>query len=290
MTMKIVRSIREIKQEIKKLRQQDKTIGFVPTMGALHEGHLSLMRMARRQCDIVVVSLFVNPTQFGPNEDYKRYPRDFRSDARQCKGAGVDILFAPAARQIYPQGHRTQVAVGGLGEVLEGASRPGHFAGVATIVLKLLNIIKPAIAYLGQKDYQQTVVIRRMVKDLHLDIKMIVGPTIREPDGLAMSSRNRHLSASERRAATCLWKTLQEGKAMIQNGERDAAKVRSALTHRVAQEPLAKIDYMTVVDLKTLEEIKEVREPALLALAVWIGRTRLIDNVKVRPPHIKEGV
>lgn len=282
--MKIIRSIRGIKREIEKRHRRGKTVGLVPTMGALHEGHLSLMRMARRQCSIVVVSLFVNPTQFGPNEDYKRYPRNLKGDAKQCKGAGVDILFVPAARQIYPPGHRALVAVKGLGEVLEGASRPGHFTGVATIVLKLFHIVKPAMAYFGQKDYQQTVVIRRLVKDLHLDVKIIVGPTVREPDGLAMSSRNQYLSASERRAATCLWKTLQEGKAMIQNGERDAAKVRSALTHRVAQEPLAKIDYMTVVDLETLEEIKEVREPALLALAVWIGRTRLIDNVKVRPP------
>lgn len=282
--MKIVRSIPEIKREIAQFHRKGRIIGFVPTMGALHEGHLSLMRKARHQCGVVVVSIFVNPTQFGPNEDYKRYPRDFRSDARKCKGVGVDILFAPAARQIYPQGHRTLVTVGGLGEVLEGASRPGHFAGVATIVLKLLNIVKPAMAYFGQKDYQQTVVIRRMVKDLNLDAKIIVGPTVREPDGLAMSSRNQYLSASERRAAACLFRALQEGKAMIQNGERDAAKVRSALTHRVSQEPLAKIDYMTVVDLKTLEEIKEVRGPALLTLSVWIGRTRLIDNVKVKPP------
>ena len=286
--MKIVRSIPEMKREIARFHRKGRIIGLVPTMGALHEGHRSLVRMARRECDVVVVSLFVNPTQFGPNEDYERYPRDLKGDAQQCKAAGADLLFAPTARQIYPQGHRTLVAVRGLGEVLEGASRPGHFAGVATIVLKLLNIVKPAKAYFGQKDYQQTVVIRRMVEDLNLDIGIRVGPTVREPDGLAMSSRNRYLSTSERRAAACLWKALQEGKAMIRNGERDAAKVRSVLSHRIAQEPLAKIDYITVVDRKTLEEIKEIHGPSLLALSVWIGRTRLIDNVKVRPPPIKE--
>lgn len=282
--MKIVRSIPEMKREIAPFHRKGRIIGLVPTMGALHEGHLSLMRAARRPCDVVVVSLFVNPTQFGPNEDYKRYPRDLRGDARKCKAAGADILFAPTVRQMYPQDHRTLVAVKGLGEVLEGVSRPGHFAGVATIVLKLLNIVKPAIAYLGQKDYQQTVVILRMVEDLNLNIRIVVGPTIREPDGLAMSSRNRYLSASERRAAACLWKALQEGKAMIQNGERDAAKVRSILIHRIAQEPLAKMDYAAVLDPKTLEEIREIHGSALLTLSVWIGRTRLIDNVKVRPP------
>jgi pantoate--beta-alanine ligase len=285
--MKIIRSIRGIQREIDKLHRRGKIVGFVPTMGALHEGHLSLMRAARRRCDVVVVSIFVNPTQFGPGEDYQRYPRDFPGDAKKCRSAGVDILFAPSLKQIYPPDHRTLVSVKGLGDLLEGASRPGHFTGVATVVLKLLVIVRPEKVFLGQKDYQQTVVIRRMVKDLHLDSEVVVCSTRREPDGLAMSSRNRYLSVPERRAATVLWKALREGRAAIEKGDRDASRVRSILTHCITQDSLAKLDYVAVMAPKTLEEVHEIRGPVVLALAVWIGKTRLIDNIIVRPSSSK---
>jgi pantoate--beta-alanine ligase len=277
--MKIIRTIRAMKRHAEQLRRRGKVIGFIPTLGALHKGHLLLMQKARRQCDIVIASIFVNPTQFGPHEDYRRYPRDQKGDAKKCKTAGVDILFVPSARMMYPPAHRTQVSLRSLGDILEGMSRPGHFTGVATVVLKLFNIIHPDRAYFGQKDYQQTVVIRRMVKDLHLNTRIMVTPTVREADGLAMSSRNLYLSKEQRRQATILWKALKEAKKAVQQGVKEASKVRSMMIHRIAQEPHVKIDYVAVVDPETLEEVSNISGPALLALAVRIGKTRLIDNI-----------
>ena len=282
--MKIIRTIGTMQRHAEQLRCRGKVIGLIPTLGALHKGHLSLMRKAHQQCDIVIASVFVNPTQFGPHEDYQHYPRDLEGDAKKCKAAGVDILFAPSARRMYPPGHRTQVSLRRLGDILEGTSRPGHFTGVATVVLKLFNIIHPDRAYFGQKDYQQTVVVRRMVKDLHLNTRITVTPTVRESDGLAMSSRNMYLSKEQRRQATILWKALQEAKKVIQGGAKEASQVRSTMICRITQEePQAKIDYVAVVDPETLEEVEKIGGPVLLTLAVRIGQTRLIDNTMVRP-------
>jgi pantoate--beta-alanine ligase len=282
--MKIIRTIGTMQHHAEKLRRRGKVIGFIPTLGALHKGHLSLMRKARQQCDIVVASIFVNPAQFGPHEDYRRYPRDLEGDQKKCKTAGVDILFVPSASRMYPPAHRTKVSLRRLGDILEGMSRPDHFTGVATVVLKLFNIIHPDRAYFGQKDYQQTVVIRRMVKDLHLNTRITVTPTVRESDGLAMSSRNMYLSKEQRRQATILWKALQEAKKLIQGGVKEASQVRSAMIRRIAQESHVKIDYVAVVDSVTLEEVKYIGRAALLALAVRIGHTRLIDNMIATPP------
>lgn len=281
--MKIIKSIRQMQAWADGQRRRGKTIGFVPTMGALHEGHRSLMRAARRQSDQVVVSIFVNPTQFGPNEDYARYPREPTADADLCRREKVDILFMPTAGVVYPEGHDTKIVVGRIGEVLEGAVRPGHFSGVATVVAKLFQIVKPEIAFFGQKDYQQTVVIRRLVRDLNFPVKIVACPTLREPDGLAMSSRNRYLSAEERRAALILFKALQRGKELVQQRERDATTVRDEMIRLMRQEPLAKIDYAAVVHPETLEEVIEIQRPVVLLLAVWIGKTRLIDNLLVKP-------
>ncbi len=281
--MKILRTIEGMRRHAAGLRRRHMPIGFVPTMGALHQGHLSLMRMASRQCPVVLVSIFVNPSQFGPHEDYARYPRNLKGDAKKCRTAGVDILFAPTALQLYPHGFKTWVSVKEIGDVLEGHSRPGHFSGMATIVLKLFNIIRPHRAYFGLKDHQQAAVIRRLVKDLNLDTKIVLGPTIREPDGLAMSSRNRYLSRAERRAAPILWKALQSGREAVRKGVNRASNVRSAMIRRIVREPMAKIDYVTVADPETLNKISEIRGPVLIALAVWIGQTRLIDNIIVRP-------
>ena len=281
--MKIIKTIPQMQKWSEALRRRGKTVGFVPTMGALHEGHLSLIRMARRRCDQVVVSLFVNPAQFGPNEDYSRYPRDPGGDAALCRREKADVLFMPAAGSIYPGGHDTKILVGRIGEVLEGALRPGHFSGVATVVAKLFNIVQPQSAFFGQKDYQQTLVIKRLVRDLDFPVKIVVCPTVREKDGLAMSSRNRYLSAEEREAARVLFKALRKGRERVQGGERDAAAVRDAMTLLIQEQPLAEIDYVAIAHPETLQEVPAVEDPVVLLLAVRIGRTRLIDNLTVRP-------
>ena len=281
--MKILRSIDHMQRQGRRLRRNKKTIGFVPTMGAFHEGHLSLMRLAKRQCDSVVVSLFVNPSQFGPNEDFNRYPRNIKADFRKAREVGVDFLFLPTADQLYPSNYKTWVQVKEIAYVLEGARRPGHFTGVATIVLKLFNIVKPDRAYFGLKDIQQMIIIRQMVHDLHLDIKLVPAPTIREKDGLAMSSRNQYLSLTERRSASILWKTLCTGKKMVQAGIRNSSKIRSAMMKRLSAEPKAQVDYVMMSDPITLKEVKTIKKSVLLALAVRIGRTRLIDNITVKP-------
>ncbi|MER3401645.1 MAG: pantoate--beta-alanine ligase [Thermoflexus sp.] len=267
-------------QEVRTIRRGTPgTWGFVPTMGYLHEGHLSLIRRARAENDHVAVSIFVNPTQFGSHEDYNRYPRDLERDLRLLEPLQVDLVFVPSVEEMYPPGFQTWVIVEELSRPLEGASRPGHFRGVATVVAKLFNIVQPDRAYFGQKDAQQAVVIRRMVRDLNFPVEIVVCPTVREPDGLAMSSRNTYLSPQERQAATILFRALQAAKARYEAGERDGERLREAMREVLRGEPLARVDYVSVADPETLEELSRVEGPALLSLAVYIGNTRLIDNL-----------
>ena len=257
-------------------------IGFVPTMGALHEGHLSLVRRSKQENDITVVSIFVNPIQFGPNEDFNRYPRDFEGDFNKLQNEGVDILFYPDIASIYPEGYSTYVEVKGLSDKLCGAFRPGHFKGVATIVTKLFNIVKPKRAYFGQKDYQQSVIIRRMVKDLNLDVEIIVCPTVREEDGLAMSSRNSYLNGKERKAATIIYKTLTKASELIHSGIIDGVRIKNFMMEEIKKEPaVSSIDYVGVYDPETLDEIDVIKGEVVLAAAIFIGKTRLIDNIIV---------
>jgi len=263
------------------LQREGVTIGLVPTMGALHEGHRSLIRAARLACDASAVSIFVNPLQFGPLEDFDRYPRSLAQDLRLCQSAGVDAVFIPRAQEMYPPDFETAVSVQRLTRRYEGLSRPGHFGGVTTVVMKLLNIVRPDKAFFGQKDYQQTVVVERLVKDLNLDTEIVVRPTVREPDGLALSSRNRHLSPEERKAATVLYRALSDGRELIRAGERSVKKVEAAMTRLIWAEPLARLDYLAVADPITLDEVRSVRGRVVLLLAVWIGKSRLIDNLIV---------
>jgi pantoate--beta-alanine ligase len=254
-------------------------IGLVPTMGALHEGHLSHVRRARARDEVVVASVFVNPTQFGPLEDLTRYPRTPERDAALLEAEGVDVLFMPSAEEMYPPGFATRVEVGHIGEVLEGASRPGHFAGVATVVLKLFQLVRPTRAYFGQKDAQQLAVIRQMVRDLNLPVEIVAGPTIREPDGLARSSRNAYLSPAERRAATVLYHALITARDRFNAGECDAEALRHVMHRAVSEEPLARLDYAEVVNADTMEPPAMVEAGTLLVIAARIGTTRLIDNL-----------
>ncbi|WP_376790450.1 pantoate--beta-alanine ligase [Thermoflexus sp.] len=274
--MQVVRTVAEARAIRRALPG---TWGFVPTMGYLHEGHLSLVRRARAENDHVAVSIFVNPTQFGPHEDYNRYPRDLERDLQLLTPLGVDLVFAPPVEEMYPPGFQTWVVVEEVSRPLEGAARPGHFRGVATVVTKLFNILQPERAYFGQKDAQQTVVIRRMVQDLNIPVEIVVCPTVREPDGLAMSSRNTYLGPEERRAATVLFRALQAAKARYEEGERDAERLRMVMREVIQAEPLARLDYVSVADPETLQELSRVEDRALLSLAVYIGKTRLIDNI-----------
>lgn len=277
--MKIIRKIKSLRKEISRLRAKNKSIGFVPTMGALHEGHLSLMRAAGRQNDVVVASIFVNPSQFGPREDFKKYPRDIKRDASFCESCGVDIIFYPDTKEMYPQGYNTCVNVEGLGSLLCGAARPGHFKGVATIVTKLLNIASPDRAYFGQKDAQQAIIINRLASDLNIPVKIKVMPTVREKDGLALSSRNVYLSRQERGDAVILFKALSAAKELIRNGEREAAAVISAMKSIIQEKKNARIDYVSIVDMLDLKPVDRIKKKTLIALAVYIGKTRLIDNL-----------
>ena len=271
-------------EEMRALRRRfEGSVGLVPTLGFLHEGHLSLVRAARQRDDHVVVSCFVNPTQFGPGEDYERYPHDPERDLSLLRPEGVDAVFLPAKEEIYPEGDATFVEVAGMDDILEGAHRPGHLRGVATVVAKLLHIIQPHRAYFGQKDAQQLVVVQRMVRDLHLDIEIVARPTVREPDGLAMSSRNVYLSPQEREAALGLSKALRQAERRFAGGERDGERLRTAMRELIAQEPLAQLDYVSVADVETLQELELVGGAALASLAVRIGNTRLIDNVTLLP-------
>ena len=279
--MKTIASPREIQTYCKLALSEGKTIGLVPTMGAFHEGHLSLMRGARADNDLVVTSIFVNPTQFGPREDFDAYPRDLESDSKLASEVGVDVIFAPSVKDMYPYGYATFVSVERITEKMCGASRPGHFRGVATIVSKLFNIIQPHRAYFGQKDAQQCVVIKRMTEDLNFDIEIVVMPTVREKDGLAMSSRNKYLNAQERQSALVLSKSLFMSQDLIKSGQTNAIEVLQKIKQIIEAEPLARIDYVSIVDGETLEDVEEMKENTLIALAVYIGKTRLIDNVVI---------
>ena len=279
--MRRIQTVHAMRSWSRGLQREGVTIGLVPTMGALHEGHRSLIRAARLACDASAVSIFVNPLQFGPLEDFDRYPRSLAQDLSLCQSAGVDAVFIPRAQEMYPPDFETAVSVQRLTRRYEGLSRPGHFGGVTTVVMKLLNIVRPDKAFFGQKDYQQAVVVERLVKDLNLDTEIVVRPTVREPDGLALSSRNRHLSPEERKAATVLYRALSEGRELIRAGERSVKKVEAAMTRLIWAEPLARLDYLAVADPITLDEVRSVRGRVVLLLAVWIGETRLIDNLIV---------
>jgi pantoate--beta-alanine ligase len=280
--MKMIKHIQEMKEEALALRLSGKSIGFVPTMGYFHEGHLSLMRAARPENDVVVVSLFVNPAQFGPDEDLERYPQDMNRDVELALGADVDILFVPESKEIYPEGFCTAINVQGLSERLCGERRPGHFQGVATIVNKLFQLVLPHRAYFGLKDFQQTVVVRRMAADLNLDLEIVTLPTVREEDGLAMSSRNSYLSTEERSAAVCLKESLDLALRQIDEGEPSADRVRGSIRERIGREKLARIDYVSVSDPHTLTELSQIEGEVLVALAVYFGKTRLIDNLLIQ--------
>ncbi len=270
-----------MKQVARQARAEGRSTGFVPTMGALHAGHLSLVRAALAESQTVIASIFVNPTQFGPTEDFKKYPRAFPEDSKKLEDAGVDYLFAPEPAEIYPPGFRTWVNVEGLSERLEGRVRPGHFRGVTTVVLKLLEIVQPGKAFFGRKDAQQARIIRQMARDLHLDSEIVVCPIVREPDGLAMSSRNAYLKPEERRAATILFRALDAARASILRGERDALRLTAAMRELLRTEPLAEPEYVELVDAETLEHVTRLRGACLALLAVRIGKTRLIDNLLI---------
>jgi pantoate--beta-alanine ligase len=254
------------------------TVGLVPTMGYLHEGHLSLVRRARQECDHVIVSIFVNPTQFGPQEDLSRYPRDLDRDLSLLEPLGTDLVWMPTAELMYPPGYQTWVEVEAIARPLEGAMRPAHFRGVTTVVAKLFNAVQPHRAYFGQKDAQQAAVIRQMTRDLSYPIEIVVCPIVREPDGLAMSSRNVYLDPQQRRAATVLYRSLSAAKEAYENGERDAEKIRGKMKEVLAGEPLAQVQYISCADYDTLEELETVKGKTLLSMAVFLGKTRLIDN------------
>jgi pantoate--beta-alanine ligase len=276
--MRVVETIAEMRQVRKQLREP---VGFVATMGYFHEGHLSLVRKARAETPSVVVSIFVNPAQFGPAEDFTTYPRDFPRDLAVLEQEKVDVVFAPPVAEMYPPRFNSWVDVEKITDRLEGASRPGHFRGVATVVNKLFNITRPDVAYFGQKDAQQALVIRKMVADLNMDVKIITLPTVREPDGLAISSRNAYLNAEERKAAPVLYRALCLARKLWENGEKDAERIRQRMWELIEEEPLATVDYVSVADPETLEEMDGIKTPALISLAVRIGKTRLIDNVVV---------
>ncbi len=274
--MKVVETISDMRRLRRRLAE---AVGFVPTMGYLHEGHLSLVREARKENPSVVVSIFVNPTQFGPREDFKSYPRDTERDLSLLEKAGTDVVFIPSASEMYPEWFDSWVEMGRVAERLEGACRPGHFQGVATVCAKLFNIVQPTKAYFGQKDAQQAVVIKKMVADLDMNLEVVVLPTVREPDGLAMSSRNTYLNPEERKAALVLYKALTLAQRLYAGGERGAERIRRGMTALIQKQPLAEIDYVSVAHAETLDELDKVKPPALVSMAVKIGKTRLIDNV-----------
>jgi len=277
--MQLIKTVSEMRSHADQLRLAGKRIGFVPTMGYLHEGHLSLVRIAKEKSDVVVMSIFVNPTQFGPAEDFDRYPRDFDRDWRLAEQAGCDILFHPSVAEMYPEGYLTYVTVEKLTTVLCGRSRPTHFRGVTTVVAKLFNLVKPHVAVFGQKDAQQALVIKRMVRDLNFDVEVIVAPIVREKDGLAMSSRNTYLTPEERRDATVLYCSLLLAKELVDKGERRAEAIKTEMRKMIEATPTAQIDYISIVDTDKLEDKDTLSGETLIALAVYFGKTRLIDNL-----------
>jgi pantoate--beta-alanine ligase len=283
MGVRVFKNPRELQTFIKKLKKEGKTIGFVPTMGYLHEGHLSLVRCAKKDNDLVVVSIFVNPTQFGKNEDYDRYPRDLQRDLKLLEREGVDIVFAPKVEDMYPPGFSTYVEETKLSQPLEGKFRPGHFRGVCTVVNKLFNIVQPDRAYFGEKDYQQLLVIKKMVEDLNMDIEVVGCPIVREPDGLAKSSRNVYLSEEERRQATALYKSFLLAQKLVEEGLTDTQKLRQEILNFLKQFPLIKeIDYVEIVDPQTLEPVKEIKGGERILIAVRMPSARLIDNWEIK--------
>ena len=279
--MEIINRRQRMTSVARKLRrEQDRTIGLVPTMGALHEGHLSLVREARRMCDKVIVSVFVNPTQFGPAEDFEHYPRDLTKDTALLTDYNVDYIFAPSPEEIYPRDFSTYVNVGGLSKLLEGESRPGHFRGVATVVAILLNTVRPDFAFFGQKDAQQAVIIKRMVRDLAFDTEIVVLPTVREDSGLAISSRNLYLDEEEQRSATVIHRALKQAKEAFKKGERHPGRLADVVRTTIETEPRVRVDYVSVIDAESLEKLDRVDDrPALIAVAAYVGKTRLIDNI-----------
>ena len=288
--MEIINRRQRMASVTRKLRrEEDKTIGLVPTMGALHDGHLSLVREARRMCDVVIVSVFVNPTQFGAGEDFERYPRDLTGDTTKLADYNVDYIFAPPVEEVYPRGFATYVNVEGLSETMEGAARPGHFRGVATILTVLFNIIRPDFAFFGQKDAQQTLVVKRLVRDLAFDLEVVVLPTVREQTGLALSSRNAYLTEEQHKAAAVLYRALAQAREVYNEGERGAKRLAETVRTQVDAEPLARLEYVGVVDAETMEKYDRIPEdrPVLIALAAKVGRTRLIDNIIIQPARQK---
>jgi pantoate--beta-alanine ligase len=279
--MQIIERTAQMQAISRRVRFSGKAIAFVPTMGFLHDGHLELLKQGRRRADVLILSIFVNPTQFGPSEDYGQYPRDMEGDLSKAESVGTDYVFTPPVGEMYPYGFQTKVIVERVPEHLCGLSRLGHFEGVATVVAKLFNITEPNIALFGEKDFQQLSVIRRMVTDLNMDIEIVGVPTIREADGLAMSSRNKYLSAEERKSALCLKKSIDLTLEMVAGGERDAEKIKAAVRKLIVSYPFTDVDYIAICDPLTLDDIGVISEKALLALAVRVGRTRLIDNVQI---------
>jgi len=276
--MRVLSSINAFREARRKMGG---TVGFVPTMGYLHEGHLMLARRAKAENETAVASIFVNPTQFGPKEDFARYPRDPQRDLSLLEREGTDLVFMPEAEEVYPQAFATWVDVEKVTERLEGSTRPGHFRGVATVVAKLCNIVEPTAAYFGEKDAQQVVVIKRMIADLNMNLNVVVVPTHREPDGLAMSSRNVYLNTQERQAALILWKALSLARQLWSDQERRPESIKQQMVALIQKEPLARIDYISMADPETLEELAEIRHTALVSLAVYVGNTRLIDNITI---------
>jgi pantoate--beta-alanine ligase len=287
--VEVIHTVEWMKQVSRQARAEGRLTGFVPTMGALHAGHLSLIEAARRDASPVIVSIFVNPKQFGPTEDFTKYPRDLEGDRRKLEEAGVDFLFAPPLEEIYPAGFRTSVNVEGLGDRLEGKIRPGHFRGVATVVLKLLEIVAPRFAYFGRKDAQQARIIRQMAADLALDSEIVVCPIVREPDGLALSSRNQYLSPAERKAATVLYRALSRARLAIEDGERDSMRIITAMRQELAGEPLGSPDYVEIVGADSFEPTMRLTRTCLVLLAVRFGATRLIDNMLVEIAESRAG-
>ncbi len=281
--MRVIDTVGEMQQEANLWRREGRIIGFVPTMGYLHEGHLALMRCAKERSDRLVVSVFVNPTQFAPGEDFERYPRDLDRDLALMQSVGVDVVFAPTVSDMYPDGFQTYVEVGEVTQPLCGAKRPGHFRGVTTVVAKLFHIVKPHVAVFGEKDYQQLLTIRRMVHDLAMDVEIVGHSIVREPDGLAMSSRNVYLSPEERGEALLLSQALAEASRLVQAGERDVSTLVSAVRKILAQGMHVRIDYAELRDAETLEEMASLDRPGVLALAAYVGQARLIDNAVLRP-------
>ena len=280
--MEVITTTRGMKSFSLEARRKGKTIAFVPTMGFLHEGHLSLMREGKRRSDLLVISIFVNPTQFGPSEEFERYPRDFPGDSKMAAEVGVDVLFAPETGEMYPPGHQTFIRVTGVTQGLCGRSRPSHFQGVTTVVAMLFNIVMPHVAIFGEKDFQQLVAIQQMVRDLHMEVEVLGMPTVREPDGLAMSSRNSYLRPEERKIALCVPRSLNRAEELLRTGERSSATILQEMKKTIEAEPSVRLDYIEICDPRTLQEIDQIDQDAVFALAAYVGKVRLIDNFVYR--------